>query len=254
VSALYPDMRGKVVLVTGGSRGIGAATCMQFARSGATVIVNGRDGAAIEGVVRSIRAEGRASMGVAADCTDPDAIERMQSMAEREFGPVDILVAFAGGYGEPAPTETISPERWRFVVDSNLTATFLTVRAFLPGMIERGRGCIITMASSAGRLPGMASAAYAAAKAGIVMFSRHLANEVGRHGVRVNCIAPSAIMTERMQAAMPEAQQQALAASFPLGRIGMPEDVAEAALFLASGSAAWLTGLTIDVAGGRISV
>ena len=108
------------------------------------------------------------------------------------------------------------------------------------------------MASSAGRLPSGASAPYAAAKAGVIMFSRHLANEVGRHGVRVNCVSPAAVLTERMRRLMPEDTQRA--ASFPLGRMGRPENVALATLCLASDSSSWLTGVMLDVAGGRIMV
>lgn len=137
-------------------------------------------------------------------------------------------------------------------MDANLTATFLTVRSFLPGMIARGRGAIVTMASTAGRQAGGASASYAAAKAGVIMFTRHIAAEVGKHGVRVNCLAPSAIRSEQMLGSMPEEQQREMAALFPLGRLGTPEDVALAALFLASESASWLTGVTLDVTGGRV--
>jgi 3-oxoacyl-[acyl-carrier protein] reductase len=148
----------------------------------------------------------------------------------------------------------MAEEQWRSVIDSDLTATFLTVRSFLPGMIERGRGSIVTMASSAGRLPSQASAAYAAAKAGVVMFSRHVANEVGQHGVHVNCLAPSSVLTERVKRLMPEEAQRQVAAMHPLQRMGTPEDVALATLFLASESSAWITGVTLDVAGGRIIV
>jgi 3-oxoacyl-[acyl-carrier protein] reductase len=98
----------------------------------------------------------------------------------------------------------MAEEQWPSVIDSNLTAAFLTVRSFLPGMIERGGGSIVTMASSAARLPSQTSAAYAAAKAGVVMFSRHVANEVGQQGVRVNCLSPSSVLTERMKQLMPE--------------------------------------------------
>jgi 3-oxoacyl-[acyl-carrier protein] reductase len=168
-----------------------------------------------------------------------------------------VLIAFAGGHGHPivglVPTEQATEEEWRFVTDANLTATFLTVRSILPGMIERCRGAIVTMASTAGRLPSRSSAAYAAAKAGVVMFSRHVANEVGKHGVRVNCLAPGAILTERSPLReVPEEVRQQVAAEHPLGRLGEPEDVALATLFLVSDSSSWLTGVTLDVAGGRV--
>jgi 3-oxoacyl-[acyl-carrier protein] reductase len=166
---------------------------------------------------------------------------------------VEILAAFAGGNGEPAPTMQLTEEKWRAVVDGNLTSTFLTIKTFAPRMIERRRGVVVTMSSSAGRLPGLASAPYAASKAGVIMLTGHLASELARHGVRVNCIAPSAIMTARL-ARVPPDKLRDIAAGFPLGRIGTPEDVALAALYLVSESSSWVTGVTIDVAGGRIIV
>ena len=250
----YPDLVNKVAVVTGGSRGIGAATCRLLAQNGAKVTVGGRDEAAIDSVVEEIRGSEGEAIGVAADLTDFAAVERMRQRVEEDLGPVDVLAAFAGGQGYPTPTEQMSEEQWRSVIDSDLTATFLTVRSLLPGMIERRRGSIVTMASSAARLPSQASAAYAAAKAGVVMFSRHVASEVGQHGVRVNCLAPCSILTERVERLMPEQTQRQVAAMHPLGRMGSPEDVALATLFLASESSSWITGVTLDVAGGRIIV
>jgi 3-oxoacyl-[acyl-carrier protein] reductase len=120
-------------------------------------------------------------------------------------------------------------------------------------MIERRSGSVVTISSSGGRILEMgASAPYVAAKAGIQMLSRRLAGEVGEYGVRVNCVAPASILTERVQRLMPEAQQQQAAASYPLRRMGKPEDVALAILFLASDASSWLTGVTLDVAGGRV--
>jgi 3-oxoacyl-[acyl-carrier protein] reductase len=249
----YPDLAGKVAVVTGGSRGIGAATCRLLAANGVKVVVNGRDEAAIDAMVSTIRSNGGQAIGVAADCTDFAAIERMRQQVERELGPVDVLAAFvAGGHARPGPTEQTTEEDWRSTIDGTLTVTFLTVKSFLPSMIARRRGAIITMASSAGRVPTAANAAYAAAKAGVVMFSRHVANEVGKHGVRVNCLSPSTVLTESLQQLIPEARKQEMAATHPLGRLGAPEDVALATLFLASDSSSWLTGITLDVAGGQI--
>ena len=250
----YPDLANKVAVVTGGSRGIGAATCRLLAQNGAKVMVGGRDEAAINSVVQEIQDSGAEAIGAAADLTDFASVERIRGRVEEELGPVDVLAAFVGGQGYPTPTEQMSEEQWRSVINSDLTSTFLTVRSFLPGMIERGRGAIVTMASSAGRLPSQASAAYAAAKAGVVMFSRHVANEVGQHGVRVNCLAPSSVLNERVKRLIPEETQRQMAAMHPLGRMGMPEDVALATLFLASDSSSWITGVTLDVAGGRIIV
>ncbi len=182
----YPDLVGKVAVVSGGSRGIGAATCRLLAQNGVKVTVNGRDEAAIDSVVEEIRGSGGEAIGVAADVTDFAAVELMRRRVEGELGPVDVLAAFAGGQGYPTPTEQMAEEQWRSVIDSDLTATFLTVRSFVPGMIERGRGStIVTMASSAARLPSQASAAYAAAKAGVVIHRRHAGCGRGSdHGLR----------------------------------------------------------------------
>jgi 3-oxoacyl-[acyl-carrier protein] reductase len=250
----YPDLAGKVAVVTGGSGGIGAAACRLLAANGAKVAVNGRDETKIDAVVGEIHSDGGQAIGVVADVTAFAAVEEMRQRVEEELGPVDVLAAFAGGQGYPTPTAQMAEEQWRSVIDSNLTATFLTVRSILPGMVERGQGSIVTMASSAGRLPSQASAAYAAAKAGVVMFSKHVASEVGQHGVRVNCLAPSSVLTERVKRLMPEETQQQVAAMHPLGRMGTPDDVALATLFLASESSSWITGVTLDVAGGRIIV
>ena len=249
----YPDLAGKVVVVTGGSRGIGAATCRLFAENGAKVAVNGRDRKAIDAVVEQIVGSGGQALGVPADCTDFSAIEDMRRRVEGELGPVDVLAIFAGGPGRTGPTAQIVEDQWRSIIDSNLTATFLTVKSFLPGMTDRRCGSIITMSSSAARLPGATtSAAYAAAKAGIAMLTRHVANEVAKSGVRVNCLAPSVVLSERIERVMPEAARQQFAATLPLGRLGFPDDVAHAALFLASDSSSWMTGVTLDVAGGRV--
>ncbi|GAA3108408.1 SDR family NAD(P)-dependent oxidoreductase [Streptosporangium carneum] len=247
-------LAGRVALVTGGSRGIGAATCRALARSGARVAVNGRDQAAIDAVVDEIVASGGEAVGAPADVTDEAEVLAMRDAVERELGPVGILAAFAGGQGAPAPTADLGAGRWRSVIESDLTSVYLTVAAFLPGMVDRGEGAIITMSSTAGRAPGGANAAYAAAKAGVVMFTRHLANEVGRHGVRVNCLAPSAVLNDRMRRFMTGEQLDELAATYPLGRIGRPEDVAEAVLYLASDASSWVTGVTLDLTGGRVIV
>jgi 3-oxoacyl-[acyl-carrier protein] reductase len=241
-------------MVTGGSRGIGAATAAMLARHGALVGVGGRDRDAIDGVVERILSGGGQAVGAPADTTDAHALADAYRMVDAEFGPVELLAAFAGGGGQPRPTEQVSPEEWRRVIDGDLTATFLTIRAALPGMLERRRGAIVTMSSSAGRQASQAAAAYAAAKAGVAMLSRHLAAELGPRGIRVNCLAPSAVVNEKMATGMTQERRDELAKAFPLGRLGKPDDVAAAAVFLLSDAASWITGVTLDVSGGRIIV
>jgi 3-oxoacyl-[acyl-carrier protein] reductase len=249
----YPDLAGKVAVVTGGSGGIGAATCRLLASNGMKVAVNGRDEAKIAAVVDAIRVAGGEALGVVADCTDLVAVERMRRRVEEEFGPAGVVAAFAGGgRARPGPLAQTTEEEWHSTVDANLTATFLTLKSFLPGMIERRGGSIVTMASSAARFPTGAPTPYAASKAGVIVLTREVVSEVGEHGVRVNCLAPHTVLVERAGRFMPEEQQRRIAAEIPLRRLGTPEDVALATLFLASESSSWITGVTLDVAGGKV--
>jgi 3-oxoacyl-[acyl-carrier protein] reductase len=249
-------LQDRVALVTGSSRGIGAAIATLFANEGARVIVHGRDADAVETVRNQIAVAGGEAMSCIADLTHYQEIEQMRERIEHVHGPVDILVANAGGSASrPSPFEEISEEAWRTALDSNLTATFLTIKCFLPGMKERGRGTIITMSSAAARRPNASSPiAYAAAKAGIELLTKDVAAQAGPDGVRVNCIAPETIMTETNQQQIPEHVQESLRETHPIRRLGTPEDVAQTALFLASDSAEWITGIVVDVAGGSVLV
>jgi 3-oxoacyl-[acyl-carrier protein] reductase len=204
---MYPEFNGRTVLVTGGSRGIGAATAAAFAAEGARVWVVGRDRQALDDTVAGIEKEGGTAFAAVADVTSLAALEAVRD----QVGPVDVLAAFAGGgIARPGPTAAMTEQEWG------------------------------------------APVAYAAAKAGIIMLTKHVAAEVGRDNVRVNCVSPSSIRVERM-AQIPMELQEKIAATHPLARIGEPSDVATTSLFLASDGASWLTGLTIDIAGGRIT-
>jgi 3-oxoacyl-[acyl-carrier protein] reductase len=246
----------KVVLVTGSSRGIGAAIARRFAADGARVAVHGRDVAALASVRADIEAGGGTVTQAVADVTRFADIEAMRQQIERELGPVDVLVANAGGSPiRPAPLEEVSEEGWRASVDANLTATFLTIKSFLPGMKERKAGVIITMSSAAARRPHPRSPIpYAAAKAGIELLTQDVAAQAGPYGIRANCIAPETILTEANQQQIPQAQQEALIETHPLKRLGTPDDVARTALFLASNDSAWISGIVVDVAGGAVMV
>jgi 3-oxoacyl-[acyl-carrier protein] reductase len=249
-------LEAKVALVTGSSRGIGAAIAGLFAQRGANVAVHGRDPTALSAVQAEIERAGGRAIRVAADVTKFTEIEVMRRQIEQKLGPIDILVANAGGsFTMPGPLEQTSEEGWHASLDGNLTATFLTIKSILPGMKERKAGNIITISSVAGHRPHPAAPIpYSAAKAGIEILTKDLAAQVGPYGIRANCIAPETILTERNRQRIPEAQQQALIDIHPIRRLGTPEDVARAALFLASEESAWITGIVLDVAGGAVTL
>jgi 3-oxoacyl-[acyl-carrier protein] reductase len=250
------SLAGRVAIVTGASRGIGAAIARLFAKEGAKVAVHGRDSAALSAVRANIEREGGIAAQVVADVTKFSEIEAMRCQVQQTLGPIDILVANAGGsFTKPGPFEEISEEGWHASVNGNLTATFLTIKSILPGMKERKAGNIITISSAAGRRPHPQSPIpYSAAKAGIQILTQDLAAQTGPYGIRANCIAPETILTDRNRERIPSAQQDSLKELHALKRLGTPEDVARAALFLASGGASWVTGIVFDVAGGAVMV
>jgi 3-oxoacyl-[acyl-carrier protein] reductase len=240
------------VWVTGSSRGIGAAVAQLFARRGAHVAVHGRDRQALAGVQAEVERAGGRAICVEADVTNYTDIERARHEIERALGPIEILVASAGGsFTPPGPLEETSEDGWRASIDGNLTATFLTLKSVLPGMKSRRAGAIITISSVAGHRPHPRSPIpYAAAKAGIEILTKDLAAQVGPFGIRANCIAPETILTERNKERIPGEQQRALIDLHPIRRLGTPEDIAQAALFLASDQSEWISGIVVDVAGG----
>jgi 3-oxoacyl-[acyl-carrier protein] reductase len=190
----YFDLRGKTAFITGGSAGIGAESARWLAQNRVKIALSGRNEARLSEIVNELIGMGAEALCVPADCTNAQDLAAARIRAEATLGPIDILTAFAGGgTARPAPVEQTSEEDWRSAIDHNLTATFLTIKAILPGTKARQRGAIITMASTAGRAPSQASPAYAPAKAGIIILTQHLAQEVGPAGIRVNCISPSAV-------------------------------------------------------------
>jgi 3-oxoacyl-[acyl-carrier protein] reductase len=250
------ELQGRIALVTGSSRGIGAVIAEVFTEHGAAVIVHGRDADAVAAVTAHIDKADRRVLAAIADLTQYQQVEDMRDSIEERLGPVDILVANAGGSTVlPGPLEDITEADWRASVDANLTATFLTIKAFLPGMKQRHHGNVITMSSAAARRPTSQSPmAYAAAKAGIELLTKEIAAQAGPNGIRVNCLAPETILTERNQQQIPEAVQEQLRLIHPVQRLGTPDDVAQAALFLASDQSSWISGITLDVAGGAVLV
>jgi 3-oxoacyl-[acyl-carrier protein] reductase len=241
----------RVALVTGGSRGIGRAIALAFAGEGADVAVNyRRERAAAEEVVREIAAQGRRGLALQADVAQEDDVRQMVEQTLAEFGRVDILVNNAG-FVTLAPIESMEVALWDEMIATHLRGTFLTTRMVLPGMLERGSGRIINVSSQLGQIGREWFTHYAAAKAGIIGFTRSLAREVSARGVLVNCIAPGPINTGIVPRT-PGAPQRDHISSLPLPRVGEPDEVAPAAVFLASDAASYFTGQTLGPNGGEV--
>ena len=241
------DLSGKVAIVTGSSRGIGKAIALKLADAGASVVVTGHIEDA-EPVAKEIRAKGRQSLAVRASVTSAADIEKLVDATLSTFGRVDILVNNAGITRDQLVLK-MSEDDWDAVLDTNLKSVFLCTRAVLRPMLKQRWGRIINISSVIGLIGNPGQANYAASKAGIIGFTKSIAKEVGSRGITANVIAPGFIET-RMTQAMNQAQRQELMKRIPLGSLGTPEDVAEAAAFLASEGARYITGQVLGVDGG----
>ncbi|MFF3905061.1 SDR family NAD(P)-dependent oxidoreductase [Streptomyces sp. NPDC001848] len=248
------EFEGSVALVTGASRGIGAATARLLAARGARVAVNYHKGAdRAQDVVDEIRRDGGEAVAVQADVTDARQVEDMLAATAGELGPVDVLVLNAAGLAAHeariAPATELTWEDLEHVVNRQLKALFLTARAVLPGMTERGAGSIVAVGAALARRPAPRFLPLAVAKAGVEAAVRTLALEVGPLGVRVNAVEPGLILTE-LAAHIPEQQRRAAAERAAVRRNGTPQDVAELIAFAASPRASYLTGSCLLADGG----
>jgi 3-oxoacyl-[acyl-carrier protein] reductase len=248
----YPGLIGNVAVVTGASSGIGEATARYLAANLVSVVLNGRNWEKLGALQSEINGAGGSALAVVADCTKADELETMCRTVSERFGGVDLLIAFAGEGTRAEPMEELLEEKWDAMMDVNLKSKFLTVKTFLPEMKKRGGGSIVLMSSSSGRMPSEATLPYSSAQAGVTMLTRNLAQQLGKDGIRVNAVAPSAIRNQRIEQFMTLEQQASLAATFPIPRLGEPHDVAAATLFLCSDVSSWITGVTLDIAGGKV--
>jgi NAD(P)-dependent dehydrogenase (short-subunit alcohol dehydrogenase family) len=250
------DLTGRRALVTGGGTGIGRALVMALAEAGATVVICGRRVEPLRATVAAAKSGAAAGAihVVAADVTHEPDVQRLRDAA----GDIDILVNNAGG-AQQRPWLDVTSEHWRDVVGLNLDAAFRLSQVFAPAMTGRGWGRIINIASvygmiaaDPGRYPGMTvdNASYVAAKHGLIGMTRHLAVRLGRTGVTVNAISPGMIMVEKHAATLTDGAKEALAAGAPAGRMGTPEDLQTALLFLASPGSGFVTGQNVVVDGG----
>ena len=232
-------------LVTGASRGIGAATARSLAEAGWPVVVNYRsDAEGAESVAGEIEGGGGRAVVVQADVSDPDAVKALFETAEDAFGPVLCLVNNAGMRSDGLAPQ-LSDEQWRSVIDANLAGPFITVRSALGPMIRARFGRVVNVASVVGPRANPGQANYAASKAGLIGFTKTVAAEVARRGVTVNAVAPGLVETR-----LTEGLSNGLIDRVPARRAGTPEEVAACVRFLASDEAAYVTGTTLTVDGG----
>ena len=249
------DITGRVVVVTGGGRGLGAALARGFAEAGARVVIGDQDAQTAQASAALIGERGGQAIAAGCDITDPLAMQALLDLAQQHFGGLDVLVNNAG-INIPKPAEDLSLDEWSRIVGVNLTGTFIGCQAAGEVMLAQGSGCIINICSVHGHVGSYVhkAAAYNASKAGVINLTRSLALEWGDRGVRVNGISPGALATELMATRLsdPEYVRKTLE-RLAIKRVGTPEDIVGAALFLASPAAAWITGHILGVDGGWLA-
>jgi 3-oxoacyl-[acyl-carrier protein] reductase len=239
---------GKVALVTGGSRGIGAAIAAILAEDGAAVVVSGRDSDRLQATVKALEELGGRALGVTADAGNRDDADRLVEAARQAFGRIDVLVNNAG-ITRDALIVRMKDEDWDRVMDVNLRGPFFMTRAAAKVMLRQKSGRVINITSTAGAMGNAGQANYSASKAGLIGLTKASARELAHWGILVNAVAPGLIETD-MAAAIPAAARDALLGQVPLGRIGSARDVAEMVRFLAGDGAAYVTGQVFHVNGG----
>jgi NAD(P)-dependent dehydrogenase (short-subunit alcohol dehydrogenase family) len=243
---------GKVAIVTGASRGIGAATARAFAQAGAAVALAARNDAELDAIAEQIHRTGGQAQAVPTDVTDPAAVERLVGRTLAAYGRLDVAFNNAGQGHLPTPLAELSVEEFDRALSVNARGVFLTMRHEIAAMLETGGGAIVNMSSTAGLRGVRGIAGYVAGKHAILGLTRAAALEYGPHGIRVNAVAPGPIDTHRL-AQLDEQTRVGIASSLPLERLGEPKDVAAAVTWLCSEEASFISGATIPIDGGKLA-
>jgi gluconate 5-dehydrogenase len=247
------DLTGRIALVTGSSQGIGLAIAGGLAQAGATVVLNGRDEGKVEVAADTLRATGASVATAAFDVTDSAAIEHAVARLEQHVGPIHVLVNNAGIHRR-APLLEMTEAQWREVLETDLTSAFLVARAVAPRMIARGAGKIVNTCSVMSEVSRPTIANYAAAKGGLKMLTRAMAVEWAKHGLQCNGLGPGYILTELNRSLVENAEfDRWIRGRTPAGRWGRPEELAGAAVFLASAASDFVNGQIIYVDGGLLA-
>ncbi len=241
-----PDKR--IALVTGASRGIGRAIAERLGAEGLVVVGTATSDGGADAITARFQEEGIEGVGMRLDVTDDDSVASVVDAVEKTFGPVNVLVNNAGITRDNLLMR-MKPEEWHAVIDTNLGALYRLSKACIRGMMKARWGRIVNIGSVVGAAGNAGQTNYAAAKAGLVGFTKSLAQEIGARGITVNAVAPGFIDTD-MTRELPEAQREQLLAAIPMGRLGRPEEIAAAVAFLVSDDAAYITGATLHVNGG----
>ena len=246
----FRGLQGRRTLITGAASGIGRATVERLAEEGAILGLLDIDADGVERTARELRAAGAEASGLTADIVDPSAVASAVASFEAEAGPVEALINNAG-WDVAGDFVDSDPAIWRKVIDINLYGPLNVTRAVLPGMIERGSGRVVSLASDAGRVGSSGEAVYAACKGGIIAFSKSVAREVARHGITLNVVSPGPSDTP-LFARFDESGKlaAALERAIPMRRLGQPEDYPGLIAFLISDDASFITGQTVSVSGG----
>jgi 3-oxoacyl-[acyl-carrier protein] reductase len=239
------DLAGKTAVITGGTRGIGLAIAERMIKSGARVAVWDRERTAKGGA-----AQAAGATAITVDVSDDDAVARAVAETEQRVGPIDILVKSAAIGGVNTTVAEYPVDEWRAVIHVNLTGTFLTCRAVVPGMQQRGYGRIVNIASIAGKEGNPNACAYSASKAGVISLTKSLGKELATAGVCVNAITPAVIQTEMLKQST-QAHIDYMVSKIPMGRLGQVDEIAALVCWLASAECSFSTGAVFDISGGR---